>query len=629
MEKLYKKIGWKNKPNLATPLGATNLKKIDEAIDELDNRTIELDNKDAEQGRHIEGLYAETRKNTQAIEEGFDALKIVPTASGSPVYIFDASNMGLEDIDFFGESKQLQTTGAQLFDINDKYDFSTSFVVDSDGWITFNYDNSAGTSTVYLNASTNKSNLLAISTNYLSVVEVESISNATIYPTSNNEGVLKGQFETAYTSMTLPTSKGVFVNIVKTRASFDDAFTMARTIVSVPAGKIGTAKFRMSIIKDITVTANTFVYEKYSGGKASPNPDCPQPIESKIVNRVDVMGGQLLDLKANTSSTLNGFSVSVESGYILKVSGTPTAVWANLTDFDTKKLPKGKYTFSVDKTPTELGVNLIGIKFRKSLADSTNVTHLITGSNKSITLERTEDYELVQIYVEGCDTSKSYNFTFKVMLNAGETAFPFEQFKGIQTVNLSAPIELNGIGGVRDTDKLKKFGVVVFDGSDDEHWATYDTRAGNRRWYSNSISTKAKANTSTATVPNILCTHYKPVSPSDTYNDIQGITISTASATDGMPVLYLYDESFNVDDRPAWRAHLQANPMTVVYELEEPIETELPQADIDAIKNLHSYKPNTVVMNDADAEMDVHYVADVKIYIDKKFEALANAIVNQ
>ena len=59
MEKLYKKIGWKNKPNLSTPLGATNLKKIDEALDGLDNRTIELDNKDAEQGRHIEGLYAE------------------------------------------------------------------------------------------------------------------------------------------------------------------------------------------------------------------------------------------------------------------------------------------------------------------------------------------------------------------------------------------------------------------------------------------------------------------------------------------------------------------------------------------------------------------------------------------
>ena len=121
MEKLYKKIGWKNKPNLSTPLGASNLKKIDEALDGLDNRTIELNNKDAEQGRHIEELYAETRNNAQAIEEVrestqyLDSSKIVTNKSGAPVYIDDASNMNIENIVFYGESKQMQTTGKNLF----------------------------------------------------------------------------------------------------------------------------------------------------------------------------------------------------------------------------------------------------------------------------------------------------------------------------------------------------------------------------------------------------------------------------------------------------------------------------------------------------------------------------------
>lgn len=608
MEKLYKKIGWKNKPNLSTPLGATNLKKIDEALDGLDNRTIELDTQRVNHKRLIDDLYSKTDALEKEIEEvqtsteaSKDALKIISTASGTTAYMDDASNMGLEDIDFFGESKQLQTTGAQLFDINDKYDFSTSFVVDSDGWITFNYDNSAGTSTVYLNASTNKSNLLAISTNYLSVVEVESISNATIYPTSNNEGVLKGQFETAYTSMTLPTSKGVFVNIVKTRASFDDAFTMARTIISVPAGKIGTAKFRMSIIKDTTVTANTFVYEPFTNGVASPSPDYPQPIESKIVNRVVVSNAQLLDLIANTNqATTNGMVISVESGYILTVNGTSSKAWSNLTDFSEIDIPSGKYTFSVDAVPS--GLNGIGIKFRKSIEDSTNVTHVITGSKKSVALDYSNEFKLVQIYADGCDTSTNYNFTIKVMLNAGETALPFEQHQS-QTVNLSAPIELNGIGDVRDTDKLKKFGVVVFDGS--ENWVGSSYLAGRY-----GIEIKAKATgicmcsmAINRLVETVNCCHI---------NQHGSFYINTSFVT--------LDE---------WKAHLQSNPMTVVYELAEPEENSLPQADIDAIKALHTYKPNTVVMNDADAEMDVHYVADVKIYIDKKFEALANAIVNQ
>lgn len=42
MEKLFSKINWQNRPNSSTPLGATNLNKIDYALDEIDNRVIEL-----------------------------------------------------------------------------------------------------------------------------------------------------------------------------------------------------------------------------------------------------------------------------------------------------------------------------------------------------------------------------------------------------------------------------------------------------------------------------------------------------------------------------------------------------------------------------------------------------------
>ena len=627
MEKLYKKIGWKTKPNLATPLGATNLKKIDEAIDGLDNRTIELNNKDAEQGRHIEELYAETRNNTQAIEEVrestqyIDSSKIVTNKSGAPVYIDDASNMNIENIVFYGESKQ----------------------------------------------------------------------------------------ETTH-------------------------------------------------------------------------------------------GNQLLNLKANTSSSVNGLSVSVESGYILKVSGTPNNVYSNLTDFAEASIPNGKYTFSVDKTPTELGVSRIGIKFRKSLTDSTNVTHLIAGSSKSITLERTEDYGLVQIYVEGLDASKTYNFTLKVMLNAGTTALPWEKYSGgkpapnpdypqyiegsavgsvrvyrknslnpsrfttktskgvtftpvfkdglLQYINANGtatekvyyaltdnivdvpteslilngckggsantygllasyrkedgttftkeayqtdadlPIDtaekkymitiyvnsgvtvsnvkfypmlrptfftdgtyepyesqmasltssmyfLDGIGDLKNYIDIKR-GVyvkkvenVVFDGSNDEGWATMDTQVtGVKRMYTTKIPVKPVANNST--IPNMLCSHYKAVSPVDTFTQKEGIT-NSIMASDGRIYVYVYDENFNTADISLWKAHLQANPMTVVYELAEPIETALSTEemnDFSAMLKLHTYKPNTIV-DAQDTLIDVQYVADLKSYVDSKFRELATVIVNQ
>ena len=41
--KLFSRINWLNRPSKATSLGATNLNKSDYALDEIDNRVIQLD----------------------------------------------------------------------------------------------------------------------------------------------------------------------------------------------------------------------------------------------------------------------------------------------------------------------------------------------------------------------------------------------------------------------------------------------------------------------------------------------------------------------------------------------------------------------------------------------------------
>lgn len=43
MQKVYSRINWINYPSEDTPLNATNLNRIDYAVDEIDNRVIELD----------------------------------------------------------------------------------------------------------------------------------------------------------------------------------------------------------------------------------------------------------------------------------------------------------------------------------------------------------------------------------------------------------------------------------------------------------------------------------------------------------------------------------------------------------------------------------------------------------
>lgn len=66
----------------------------------------------------------------------------------------------------------------------------------------------------------------------------------------------------------------------------------------------------------------------------------------------------------------------------------------------------------------------------------------------------------------------------------------------------------------------------------------------------------------------------------------------------------------------------------ILYPTATPIETDLPPETITAFKTLHSNYPTTVISNDENAGMEVSYIADTKLYIDKKFEELNQAIVN-
>lgn len=72
-------------------------------------------------------------------------------------------------------------------------------------------------------------------------------------------------------------------------------------------------------------------------------------------------------------------------------------------------------------------------------------------------------------------------------------------------------------------------------------------------------------------------------------------------------------------------AYLAANPVTVQYVLTAPIETALTDEEILAFKGLRSNKPTTTLLNDAGAHMALEYVADTKLYIDRKLAEILAA----
>lgn len=122
-----------------------------------------------------------------------------------------------------------------------------------------------------------------------------------------------------------------------------------------------------------------------------------------------------------------------------------------------------------------------------------------------------------------------------------------------------------------------------------------------------------------------LCSHFVFSGAPVVANDVD-MAISVFETN-----LYLrYDAITSVDDLKAFMANQAANgtPCTVKYLLAEPIETPLSAEELAAYAALHTNYPNTTVLNDGGAGMELAYVADTKIYIDNKFAELAAAIVN-
>lgn len=69
------------------------------------------------------------------------------------------------------------------------------------------------------------------------------------------------------------------------------------------------------------------------------------------------------------------------------------------------------------------------------------------------------------------------------------------------------------------------------------------------------------------------------------------------------------------------------NGAQVIYLLAFAVETPLSADLLAAYKALHTNYPSTNILNDEGAEMEVRYIADTKLYIDKKFDQLAKVML--
>ena len=81
-------------------------------------------------------------------------------------------------------------------------------------------------------------------------------------------------------------------------------------------------------------------------------------------------------------------------------------------------------------------------------------------------------------------------------------------------------------------------------------------------------------------------------------------------------------------DANSFKNWLSQNPVTIIYPLATPVETDLSEEEISAYKALHTNEGTTNVFTDTDAGIELRYVADTKMYIDKRIDTIASTLIN-
>lgn len=111
---------------------------------------------------------------------------------------------------------------------------------------------------------------------------------------------------------------------------------------------------------------------------------------------------------------------------------------------------------------------------------------------------------------------------------------------------------------------------LVFDGT--ERWFTGGTSSNGiyRVYYPLPLGAAFVSN---ATATPCICNHYDSTSPEQTYKLIEGASLNATN-------MYIYDSRYNTNDISLWKAYLaelyaQGNPLTIIYALAEPIETDI------------------------------------------------------
>jgi hypothetical protein len=360
------------------------------------------------------------------------------------------------------------------------------------------------------------------------------------------------------------------------------------------AGVINTVSGNPIVLKDSAKAPlqNLKLYGKTTQN-GTPTPDAP--IELKSVGdsgsfEVGVYGKNLLEI-TTTTQTINGVTFTVNADKSISASGTASAI-TQFRFVDVPFIPKGEYIIS--GYPQKVG----GIEYYFRATGEGWIQSV--GEQKRTYENDTSAYGMIVI---GANITVN-NLTFYPMLRRAEITD--STYEPCNKQALTMPFGLPSIPNTETRDEVdfgngvhsKKVVSYTFDGS--ENWSMSDS--GTRRFVVYGIYAKRGIGVSS---------HFTQAVDTDLCFWVSG----TSGA------FTIYDVNGKWADANALKTWLSENKPTFLLELETPEETPLTETELNAYRQLHTNKPNTTIISEAD--MEISYVADTKLYIDNKIAELA------
>jgi len=393
------------------------------------------------------------------------------------------------------------------------------------------------------------------------------------------------------------------------------------------------------MIRPASITDDT--YEPYTGGKPSPSPEYPQELESlgDSVN-VTVAGKNLLKQTAITE-TINGVTFTVNEDGSITVNGTATNHVLYTVSAELNESLGGK-SIILSGCPKGGSATTYNLQIRKIAENETSEM----GDGVSVMLPDTIVQSEMSVRISVTNGTTVSNLVFRPMIRLASVADATYKPYEAQTLPISTPVDSSGNtmylpgipveSGGNYTDEtgrqwlcdevdfekgvyVQRVGVVDYSDSN-APWATAGGTkdATKHRWV---LAKDAKL----VQYPNIICDAFCTVAAPGTAEQTY-LCRDFISITGSIIVLYL--EEVASMGETAVNAWLREKNVKVLYILAEEKYLPLTAEELAAFAALHTNYPNTTIFNDAGAYMKAKYVADTKLYVDKKFQELAAALVN-